>query len=445
MINYNEFNKIITETNQEKKEKLIKNFFESIKNLESKEKEELLDKLNPVIFDGSRIYSGDAFVKTVRDLDDIEKFKRSMNQQVAEKKVDKIQTKQTFFSNRIVKRIVNTIAVIVLGASVLTAGLAISHSVKTENKYQDVQTKYEYTIAENENLRRENAEAREALLGEKVNDFENQNKSLTELIEEFKETSIKDRKKELQDTYKMVVDLFEENGLDLSGIYNEETGEYDVEKLNKQAQDFLNEVCEQAGKYEQLQEKISSTLDLMKIENKEKGGYMTIEDYDSLGSALDDIIKNKESYYNKELDSIKKAIDDEYQSIGLKDFSVDERFGGDIKSAIAGLGEGFASQINSECKSLDDVLNYIDGLNNKYGELEQARDQLQEKYDKVVEDYQKVIDEKTEDVVQSGTEKDEDETVITPVADDEKDEQNNAGHENTEAGRKNEQEEEKYQ
>ncbi len=434
MINYKLYNQIISEQNPEEKDKLIELFSKSLQGVGRDEKEELLNRLNPKAPGNYRFYMSDSYVKSVEELNDIEKLKYSMNLQREKDKVDMIETRQTFFGKKIVKKIVNIVALTVLSASLLTTGIAVGRAINAENKMQDTQSRYEYVMKENEDLRQENEEARKALLGDKANDFVNQNKSLKELVNEFISTTNASNKEEMKEAYKMIVEIFEANGFEFKDIYNEETGEYDVEKLNDQARDLLNDVCKQANQYENLQNKISATLDLLQIPNKTEGGIKKIEDYANLNDAIDDIMAYKDTYYNDQLISIKIAVDEQYKLIG-KDITVDKDFGGDIEKAVSGMSEEFASKINSECESIDDVLDFIDGLSDKYDELEQSKQELQEKYDRIVNDYQKEIDEKTEGSVQTGTERSEEETVITPVADDEKDEQNNAGKENSGTGR----------
>lgn len=332
----------------------------------------------------------------------------------------------------------------VIASVAVALGLLVTVSVPITMMAKDkanLQAQLEAERAEKLELIQENEDAKNLLLNGVLDKDKYKDRSLTEVIEELGLKSNGETKKEVNSAYEMIVKILEDNGITLSDIYDEEKGEYDVSKLDESVRGVFEYFRNSVNELSALEEKVSSALEFLKIpetvdENGNTITYKTIDSYDSLGKAIDDVVLFSKEYSDKKIAEIKSAIDDQFKSAGLA-FTVDKDFGGDVFVAIESMESVYAKHIKDDCTTYQGVINYLNGLAKDYEEL-------QEKYSILQGDYKELQDQyKENDGTISGggqhgseSEKNEETSETTPVADESKNEETNdtgsAGDKSTE-------------
>lgn len=326
-------------------------------------------------------------------------------------------------------------------------GLLVAFSVPTTMMAKDkanLQAQLEAERAEKIELIQENEDAKKLLLSGVLDIDKYKDRSLTEIIEELGLKSKGDTKEEVNSAYGMIVKILEDNGITLSDIYDEEKGEYDVSKLDESVRGVFEYFRNSMNELSALEEKVSSALEFLKIpetvdENGNAITYKTIDSYDSLGEAIDDVVLFSKEYSDKKIAEIKSAIDDQFKSVGLA-FTVDKDFNGDVFVAIESMESVFAKHIKDDCTTYQGVINYLNGLAKDYEELQEKYsvlqgdyEELQEKHSVLQGDYKELQNQYKENggTISGGgqhgseSEKNEETSETTPVADEEKNEETN--------------------
>lgn len=403
-----------------------------------------IDYINPKQPDGTRTLTNEAYVRSREDLGSLKKIimtcqtmrarngdeKALANQRNTEELSTNSQNGTSFI--RRIKRFVKTkiLTAIVAGAlvltSVATAVLGVSlHNVK--NDYRDLQSSYSYVLDDRDR-------AYDALKEFGVDVTYDQNSSLADVISSIAEGTKKKHKAEVDQSYAMVVKVFEDNDITLEDIYNEETGEYDVSKLGSSMGTILSQLMKNTKHLQTLEKQVDSTLQIVQIPKRDGAGnpmyedgaivYKTVEDYDSLGDAITDI----GNYYHQSLDSkiasIGSVVDQNLAKFGaeksVKDFE-------SINDAIDYLGEVGGSKIKDLQEELADQVDVISSLRQEIGGLQSDYDAIM----KVNQDLQQKIkdlqDQKTSNDNQNVSDGSSKGDSADPVSGEEKGDENNSG------------------
>lgn len=439
----------------EEQEEYIKNVSNDIYGSEEGLKASLLEALNPKkegagdvrVFD----YDRDRVVCSVDDMLDFKKIMSTVRYYVvknaevikelqkkndsvkakldeAERKLEDAKTEISALKNkekRYKKGAIASVAVVL--------GLLVAFSVPTTMMAKDkanLQAQLKAERAEKIELIQENEDAKKLLLSGVLDTDKYKDRSLTEIIEELGLKSKGDTKEEVNSAYGMIVKILEDNGITLSDIYDEEKGEYDVSKLDESVRGVFEYFRNSMNELSALEEKVSSALEFLKIpetvdENGNAITYKTIDSYDSLGEAIDDVVLFSKEYSDKKIAEIKSAIDDQFKSVGLA-FTVDKDFNGDVFVAIESMESVFAKHIKDDCTTYQGVINYLNGLAKDYEELQEKHSVLQGDYKELQNQYKE-----NGGMISVGgqhgseSEKNEETSETTPVADEEKNEETN--------------------
>lgn len=430
---------------------------EDIYGLSAEDRVAFLDSINPKeSLTGKRMFPSDMTVQTVDDLLDPNKVITTMKFYIIknkgtertlsseETKVTNLEAEVSELKNKR-KTAKKKNGIIASIAAVMFAGVALSF-VMTANNNASLRKELKTERDNNSVLLEERDDLRDKLLAGVENKDQYKDKTLAEIFDELGFKSEKETKAEVNEAYAFIVKVLEERGITLADIYDEKSGEYDVEKLGENLSGVLKYFQSGMNELGELEEKVSAVIEALNIPNviDENGNaitYKTIEDYASLGDAIDDIVYYSSKYSDEQLVAIKLAIDNSFASAGLS-FTVDNDFGGDVFKTIEALESVFAKSIKDDCKSLQDVKNTISNLVEEYDAFKEKYSALQGEYDKLDENYKKLEDEYQEKVDggnlsgQGGVSETEKEGgEITPVVGEEKDEQGNNGQLDIDGGK----------
>lgn len=412
--------------------------------LSQTEVDAFIDYINPKKADGTRTLTNEAYVRSREDLGSLKKIimtcqtmrarngdeKALANQRNTAEVATNSQNGTSFIHKfgRFVKSKVFT--AVVTGALVLTtvasAVLGISlHNVK--NDYRNLESSYNYVLDDMDR-------AYDALKEFGVDISYDQNSSLADVISSIAEGTKKQHKAEVDQAYALVVKTFEDNGITLDDIYNDETGEYDVSKLDSNMGTVLSQLMKNTKHLQTLEKQVGSTLQIVQIPKRDAAGnpiredgeivYKTIEDYESLGDAIADI----GNYYHQSLDSeiasIGSVVDQNLTKLGakksVKDFD-------SINTAIDYLGDVGGSKIKDlqtelagQADTISSLRQEIGGLKSDYEAIMKVNQELQQK----IKDLQ---DQKTANDNQNVSDGSSKGDSADPVAGEEKDDSNNGG------------------
>lgn len=412
--------------------------------LSQTEVDAFIDYINPKQADGTRTLTNEAYVRSREDLGSLKKIimtcqtmrarngdeKALANQRNTAEVATNSQNGTSFIHKfgRFVKSKVFT--AVVTGALVLTtvasAALGISlHNVK--NDYRNLESSYNYVLDDMDR-------AYDALKEFGVDISYDQNSSLADVISSIAEGTKKQHKAEVDQAYALVVKTFEDNGITLDDIYNDETGEYDVSKLDSNMGTVLSQLMKNTKHLQTLEKQVGSTLQIVQIPKRDAAGnpiredgeivYKTIEDYESLGDAIADI----GNYYHQSLDSeiasIGSVVDQNLTKLGAKKSVKDFE---SINTAIDYLGDVGGSKIKDlqtelagQADTISSLRQEIGGLKSDYEAIMKVNQELQQK----IKDLQ---DQKTANDNQNVSDGSSKGDVADPVAGEEKDDSNNGG------------------
>ena len=412
--------------------------------LSQTEVDAFIDYINPKKADGTRTLTNEAYVRSREDLGSLKKIimtcqtmrarngdeKALANQRNTAEVATNSQNGTSFIHKfgRFVKSKVFT--AVVTGALVLTtvasAVLGISlHNVK--NDYRNLESSYNYVLDDMDR-------AYDALKEFGVDISYDQNSSLADVISSIAEGTKKQHKAEVDQAYALVVKTFEDNGITLDDIYNDETGEYDVSKLDSNMGTVLSQLMKNTKHLQTLEKQVGSTLQIVQIPKRDEAGnpiredgeivYKTIEDYESLGDAIADI----GNYYHQSLDSeiasIGSVVDQNLTKLGAKKSVKDFK---SINAAIDYLGDVGGSKIKDlqtelagQADTISSLRQEIGGLKSDYEAIMTVNQELQQK----IKDLQ---DQKTANDNQNVSDGSSKGDVADPVDGEEKDDSNNSG------------------
>lgn len=412
--------------------------------LSQTEVDAFIDYINPKQADGTRTLTNEAYVRSREDLGSLKKIimtcqtmrarngdeKALANQRNTAEVATNSQNGTSFIHKfgRFVKSKVFT--AVVTGALVLTtvasAALGISlHNVK--NDYRNLESSYNYVLDDMDR-------AYDALKEFGVDVSYDQNSSLADVISSIAEGTKKQHKAEVDQAYALVVKTFEDNGITLDDIYNDETGEYDVSKLDSNMGTVLSQLMKNTKHLQTLEKQVGSTLQIVQIPKRDAAGnpiredgeivYKTIEDYESLGDAIADI----GNYYHQSLDSeiasIGSVVDQNLTKLGAKKSVKDFE---SINTAIDYLGDVGGSKIKDlqtelagQADTISSLRQEIGGLKSDYEAIMKVNQDLQQK----IKDLQ---DQKTANDNQNVSDGSSKGDSADPVAGEEKDDSNNGG------------------
>ena len=254
------------------------------------------------------------------------------------------------------------------------------------------------------------------------------------MISSIAEGTKKQHKAEVDQAYALVVKTFEDNGITLDDIYNDETGEYDVSKIDSNMGTVLSQLMKNTKDLQTLEKQVGSTLQIVQIPKRDAAGnpiredgeivYKTIEDYESLGDAIADI----GNYYHQSLDSeiasIGSVVDQNLTKLGAKKSVKDFE---SINTAIDYLGDVGGSKIKDlqtelagQVDTISSLRQEIGGLKSDYEAIMTVNQELQQK----IKDLQ---DKKTANDNQNVSDGSSKGDSADPVAGEEKDDSNNSG------------------
>lgn len=427
----------------------------------------LLELVNPIDkATGKRVFEDSIFAQTSADIAEPRKFALTVNQRlrglvaeldrvnvenqknsveierqkgVIEKqqvvinnldaKVDKDQS----FLGKVKRFVKSKIFLGAIAGVLLTASLAGNITLganlaKTREQRNDFETKYEYVLAEN-------GRAKGAL---KMFDYDfDEEKSLDEIIGDVYSGTKAEHKEEVDQAYAMVVKIFADNNIELKDIYNEEIGEYDVSKLEGELGTTVKGLMQNTVALQAVEKQVGATLGFIKIAKRDANGqvvlkdgkvdYKTLEDYETLADAIEDIGKNYQASLDREVASLGETVEVALKNAGspktMKDFT-------SVSSAIEYLGS-LAKSANDEIARLSGELEErdqaISGLQSQIGELEGKYNELMGVKEALEQKVRDLEDQKSGNKGQEAADKGNGGNTASPVAGEEKDQDNSGG------------------
>ena len=326
------------------------------------------------------------------------------------------------------KIFLGAIAGVVLTASIAGNIVLGANLSKTREQRNDFEIKYEYVLEENER-------AKDAL---KMFDYDfDEEKSLDEIVGDVYSGTKAEHKQEVDQAYAMVVKVFEDNNIELKDIYNEETGEYDVSKLEGELGTTVKGLMQNTASLQAVEKQVGATLDFIKIAKRDENGqvvlkdgevdYKTLEDYETLADAIEDIGKNYQASLDREIATLGKTVEEALKNAGspktMKDFtsvsSAIEYLGSLSKSANDEIAR-LSGELSDRDRTISDLQKQIDELEGKYNELMGVKESLEQK----IRDLES---QKSGNKGQEVADKGNGGNTASPVAGEEKDQDNSGG------------------
>lgn len=427
----------------------------------------VLEILNPVVQSGKRMFAEGLFIQQIDDVADPRKLAltsvqamKKVNAENAEliaknkelseriekqqalieaqqRKIDAldqhIDNDKSFFGKlkRFVKSkaFIGAVAGIVLTASVAGNIVLGANLAKTKSQKNFFESRYEYVLAENE-------KAKDAL---EMFDYKfDESKPLDEIVADVYSGTSEKHKQEVDQAYAMVVKVFTDNNIDLGDIYDEQTGKYDVSKLQGELGETVKNLMQNTANLKAVEKQVGATLDIVQIAKRDENGqvilkdgkveYKTLEDYETLADAVEDIGKNYQSCIDREVASLGATIDQALQTASssktMKDFT-------SIKSAIEYLGT-LSKSANDEIARLSSELaerdRTIAGLNEQIRGLKIDYDALMTVKGQLEQKVRDLENQKSGNQGQEVSDKGNGGNTASPVAGEDKDKDNTGGH-----------------
>ena len=300
-------------------------------------------------------------------------------------------------------------------------------------------------------LKKQIAEMKQTIkdLGYEVDDSKTLSGIVKDVYEAFNAEKSKEIATEVKGAYLHFANLLEDLGIEPEDIVDE-NGNVNVDKFDADVAGVVETALKNADHLRQVQEKIDTTLEALKIyKTDENGNVVTDEngnpvvkkaaDFASFDYAIDEISTVYESQRKAYEESIDKAVNNAFavakisknDTLGsiytLEDFESTE-------AAIAFLGD-CAEDLRV------DIAKYIDLIAQKQDKIDELQDEVdklqgdldsvnkeKEALEKQVEDLKKKLnDRETENTDQNGSDGKKDDENVGPVAGEEKDDSNNGG------------------
>lgn len=427
----------------------------------------LLELVNPTDkATGKRVFEDSVFAQTSADIADPRKFAITINQRLRgvlaeldkmivenkknsteiERQKDVIEKQQGVINNldakinnnqsflgRVGKYVKSKVAPLVIAGALLLGSLVGNVTLgvklaKSKEAAADFESRYEYVLAEN-------GRAKDAL---KMFDYDfDEEKSLDEIVGDVYSGTKAEHKEEVDQAYAMVVKIFADNNIELKDIYNEETGEYDVSKLEGELGTTVKGLMQNTSALQAVEKQVGATLNFIKIAKRDANGqvvlkdgkvdYKTLEDYETLADAIEDIGKNYQASLDREVASLGETVEVALKNAGspktMKDFT-------SVSSAIEYLGS-LAKSANDEIARLSGELKErdqaISGLQSQIGELEGKYNELMGVKENLEQKVRDLEDQKSGNKGQEVADKGNGGNTASPVAGEEKDQDNSGG------------------
>lgn len=433
--------KAILKKLEEAKGSPAKEFFDG---LSESEVEAFIDYLNPKKENGERTFTTEEYVRDKEDLANLRKLIRNSQTLRAgagdEKAIANMKNTEELSANSSsgknflsrIKRFTKTkvftgiVAGALLVTTVLATGFGIAYNKKSD-QYVDLQKRYDYVLSER-------YDAFDAL--EQFGfDFDyDQNSRLSDIISSVAEGTKKQHKSEVDQAYAMVVKVFEDNGISLADVYNEQTGEYDVSTLGENMGSVLADLLKNTNNLKALEGQVESVLKVVKIPQRDQAGnpvredgeivYKTIADYATLGDAISDIGVYYQQSLDAEIADIGSVVDFNLETLGaeksVKDFAT-------INDAIDYLGEFGGSKISDLQDQIKQHVETISNLRTEIGEMQSDYDKIMKENQSLQEKIEELQEQKSSNTNQNVSDEGSKEETADPVDGEEKGDESNSG------------------